>query len=366
MSDEVYEWPWPTGPGADHILQLQRELAQRIANRVPIFMDTNFWIMAREAAFGEKEDRELVSLLGALRLAVQSGKIFFPITRDLIIEFSKQTPERLALIMQLVDQLSLGIAMVPHNERVAMEMEAFNASLHPDFPPEPRPLWTSYAFAFGYQDFRPKGIKVDEELLVALADTAWNAQPSMLAQALPSSMFKAKRESEELADFLNKQEALYAREIDSHATAVRIEVAGASDLLQGVAAREYRRIAAAMGQGTQAIDIRNSHRVGKKIAAMVGEALKQKRHQRSFGSLFVPAMLHAAVRAEAGRKIKPNDIDDFRHAAAALPYCRAFFTDGPLRSLIASGHVALDRLYACEVASSPSDAIKVISRIALE
>ena len=71
-------------------------------------------------------------------------------------------------------------------------------------------------------------------------------------------------------------------------------------------------------------------------ARMIAQALQKEEHRRSFGSLYVPAMVHAAVRSEAKRKIKPNDIFDFRHAAAALPHCRAFFTDGPLKKLITS------------------------------
>ena len=98
---------------------------------------------------------------------------------------------------------------------------------------------------------------------------------------------------------------------------------------------------------------------------MLAQALEKDEHRRAFGSLYVPAMLHAAVRSERKRKIKPNDIFDFRHAAAALPYCRAFMTDGPLRSLITSGHVRLDRLYGCEVVATPAEAIELIGRLAL-
>jgi hypothetical protein len=70
----------------------------------------------------------------------------------------------------------------------------------------------------------------------------------------------------------------------------------------------------------------------------------------------VPAVIHAAIRA-ANRAVKPNDIYDFRHAAA-LPHCRAFFTDGSLRTLICSGHTALDREYACAVVSKTSRCLR--------
>ena len=364
--EEIFEWPWPNGTGADHILAKQRELVSLLAARVPIFLDTNFWVMARQAAFAESDDPELVSLLGALRLAVESGRAFFPITADLIAEFSKQSPERLSRTMLLVDRLSLGVAMVPHHERIALEVEAFNAKIFPGHPPEARPLWTCYAFALGYEDLCPPGVEMTDALRVALADKAWMAQPSLLAGALPLDMFQARSESERISALLNEQEALHAHEINSHATAVRIEVAGAASMIEGIAAREFRRMARAAGRTDEAEDVAASRKVGKKVAGMIGKALQRGKHRRAFSSLYVPAVLHAAIRSETKRKLKPNDIFDFRHAAAALPHCRAFFTDGPLRKLITSGHTKLDTLYGCSIAATPAEAIAELEKLTLK
>jgi hypothetical protein len=359
-SEEVPEWEWPTGPGAELVLRKQHELAELVASRVPVFLDTNFWVMARQAATGETDEPELISLLGALLLGVQSGKLFFPITSDLIAEFSKQLPERLADTMMMVDRLSLGVALVPHHERIAIEMERFAAQCWPHDPPVPRPIWTCYAFALGYEDLRPDGVEVNDALLVKLAATAWMMPPSLLAQALSPKILEAKAEGDRVAAYLNDQETLHAHEIDGRASAIHLEIAGAASLIEGVAAREFRRIAAAEGRNSEAVDVSGSRQTGRRIAQLIAAGLGQDRNRRLFGSLYVPAMLHAAVRSAAGRKVKPNDVFDFRHTAAALPYCRAFFTDGPLKSLIVSGHMRLDTLYECRVAATPADAIDVI------
>lgn len=365
LDEETFEWPWPVGPGAEQVFAKQVELTHLLATRVPVFLDTNFWVWARQAASGESDDPELISLLGALRMAVQSGKVFFPITSDLIEEFSKQSPDRLRGTMILVDLLSLGVAMAPHHERTAIEIERFTASAYPGYPPRPRPLWTSYAFAFGYEDLRPEGVAVDDTLLVRLAEKAWMAPPSQLGRNLGSEIFNARAESQRIADFLNEQAALHAHEIDGRASAVRIEVTGAASMIEGIAAREYRRIAEADGHRAEARDIPRSRAVGKRIAGMVAAALQQEANQRAFGSLYIGAMLHAAVRSEANRKVKPNDVFDFRHAAAALPHCRAFFTDGPLKKLITSGHMRLDTLYDCTVVATPAEAIAFLGDLVL-
>jgi hypothetical protein len=362
---EIFEWPWPEGPGADHIFARQVELVNLLATRVPVFLDTNFWVWARQAAFGESDDPKLTRLLGALRMAVESGRVFFPITHDLIAEFSKQPSNLLERTMMLVDRLSLGVVMVPRHELMAIEIEHFTTRAYPGHPPKPRPLWTSYAFALGYEDLRPPGIVTDNALLVQMAEAAWMAPPSRLARNLDAAMFDARVESQRLADLLNTQAVRHADEIDGRASAVRDEVAGAASMIAGVAAREYRRIAEAAGHSTEARDIPASRSVGKRIASMVAKALEQEVNQRAFGSLYIGAMLHAAIRSEAKRKIKPNDVFDFRHATAALPHCRAFFTDGKLAALITSGHMKLDRLYDCKVVATPAEAIAVLGDLSI-
>lgn len=343
IQDEPREWPWPTGPGADFVLGKQEDLVRLLGTRHPIFLDTNFWVMARQAALGESDEPELISLLGAFRMAVEFGKAFFPVTSDLIEEFSKQSPERLRRTMKMVEALSLGVAMVPSHERMAIEIEQFSARTYPAHPPRSWPLWTAYAFALGYEGLRPPGVEVDDAMLVCLAELAWMAPPSLWSWD-HSGVFNAREESVRLAAYLNAQEALYAHEIDSHETAVRIEIVGATSMIEGIAAREYRRIAAAAGHTAEANDVANSRRVGKKMAQIFVKTLEQEVNQRALSSLYISAMLHAAVRSEEKRRIKPNDIFDFRHASAALPHCTAFFTDGPLKKLITSGHTRLASL----------------------
>lgn len=360
--DEVPEWTWPTGPGAELVLRKQRELVDLLRDRIPVFLDVNFWVAARQAMTGESDDPELVMLLGALRLGVSSGRMFCPVTADLIVEFSKQHPEQLAATMILVDLLSLGVALVPHQERTAIEVENLMARCWPEHAPVTRPIWTSFAFAFGYEDLRPPGIENEAKTALRLTELAWQAPPSLLASELDTQMFDAKAESERLAAFLNEQAAIHAADIDRRATAVRIELEGAGSVIEGIAAAEARRIATASGQATPS-DPEWSTSTGRTIGRMVAEGLKSDANQRLLGSLYIPAMLHAAVRSEPNRRIKPNDIFDFRHAAAALPYCAAFFTDGPLSSLLRSGHMRLDALYDCELASRPAEALATLKRL---
>jgi hypothetical protein len=53
-----------------------------------------------------------------------------------------------------------------------------------------------------------------------------------------------------------------------------------------------------------------------------------------------------------------NTLLDFHQAVAAVVYCDAFFTDGPLRVILTQKHVALDREFGCTVISDMSEAVE--------
>ncbi len=340
----------------------QRDLARSLEGKIPVYLDMNFWISMREVVDGVKTDADATTLLGALRNGVGAGKIFCPVTAETVEELTKQNAKSMAGTMKLIDTLSLGVAMVPHAERTAIEFQNFMATAWPSARAPVRPVWTAFAFAFGYEDPNPQveGLMVDNALICGLAEKAWNAQPSVLTQTLKPNAFEARARSEATAAYLNRQNALYADEINGFEAAWKIEVEGTCSLMEDIVHQEILRIADTEGHTVD----RNSRRMASLVAQMIAAGLKTPTNRKRFGSIYVPSVLHAAIRAER-RKIKTNDIYDFRHAAAALPYCGAFFTDGPLRTLLTSGHTALDREYGCRIVSRPSEALEALNDLCI-
>ena len=66
----------------------------------------------------------------------------------------------------------------------------------------------------------------------------------------------------------------------------------------------------------------------------------------------IHAGVHTAIRRDKKRRLKPNDFHDFGHAAAAVPYCSVFLTDGPLKALLCSRPLNFDQRYGCHVVAS--------------
>lgn len=80
-------------------------------------------------------------------------------------------------------------------------------------------------------------------------------------------------------------------------------------------------------------------------------------------SLIIGAGLHASVRLDTGRKYKPNDMSDFQHAKAALPYYHCFFTERSLRDLVSRTNLSFDKKYNCNVCSDPGNAVEVLATL---
>jgi hypothetical protein len=82
-----------------------------------------------------------------------------------------------------------------------------------------------------------------------------------------------------------------------------------------------------------------------------------------FPSIIIGAGLHASVRQDIQRKFKANDMSDFRHAQAALPYFDYFFTENSLRDLNTRNNIRFDKKYNCVVESNPNQAMVYVNQI---
>ena len=99
------------------------------------------------------------------------------------------------------------------------------------------------------------------------------------------------------------------------------------------------------------------------LAAVIAAELDKGTEPARLPSLAIEAALHASNRWDRGRRLDANDLLDFRHAAAALAYCDAFFTEKPLRTMIEQKHIALDRRFYCPVRATLAEAADYVEAL---
>lgn len=345
----------------------QIELARSLDGVPAIYLDTNFWITLRNAAAGRESSTEAADLLQRLRIGVNDGKIFCPISDGTLAELFKQKdPTTRMATARLIDQLSLGVALIPFERRVATELAHFIyaqarvGELH-----SVRDLvWTKLSYALG--ELHPTETAFDAATVLALqkafVDHLWTQSLTQMMQAaggVPPPL----PEFDDLAKRLNASNATHADELKSFAHAYTTEIAGAIDVVIGT----VLDILGAMHRKTTGLsalmDDHQRSEYERMWRNLLIAAFKKDPTKNTLRSLHINTCLHVSVRWNRWQKFEANDFIDFRHACAALAHCQAFFTEASLASWVTAKNVALDRRYGCYVASDVRSALTFIKSI---
>ena len=75
------------------------------------------------------------------------------------------------------------------------------------------------------------------------------------------------------------------------------------------------------------------------------------------------AGLSAALALETNRKVQPNDMLDFLHAAQALPYCDALFCDKFMAQKMRNKPLEFGMVYDTQIGSSPEELLEYLKGI---
>jgi hypothetical protein len=337
-----------------HTRRRQRQLAASLPPR-RIYLDTKFWLIARDVLRGQRQGPDDVRFVAQMERVVANGEVVCPISETVFVELMKQE-DRVSrrATAALIDRWSLGASLIPAQMRMATELaHFFNAVQAPDgLYPLDELVWSklSYILGFVHPHATPFDAAVELAVQKAFLDHMWERPLVEMIDHLAEfggEDFDVDRS--QLAQTLNVGVAEHAHTIADFPAAYREEARGIADLLSVDALAILADMAAKQGVATPEPDNRaeDQRHVRAAIAGLLGAPAAQLR-------LRTPHILtsfHAAVRANKGRKFKPNDLLDFDHAAAALGYCHAFFTDGPMRKLIVLPPLALDKQFECFVAS---------------
>lgn len=123
------------------------ETADRVLARKRIYLDTRYWVALRDVRLQRPRtvvDEELLKTISEL---VSSGRAICPINANVFAELLKQRDNQTRLATaQVIDELSLGIAIQPEDERIGTEiMHCLQRSLSGEDALEPleRLVWTS-------------------------------------------------------------------------------------------------------------------------------------------------------------------------------------------------------------------------------
>lgn len=348
-----------------HVHSCHAGLAEELRPRRIIYLDTKYWIILRDVIAGVRAADPEIELLGVLRGLVSSGKAFCPLSESTFAEMLKQSNEQTrTATAKIIDELSLGVALIPFEQRVAMELQAFIHGQCRDLgAPEPQRLpWTKLSYVMGVMHPHETAFDAGTELAIqkAFFDHMWSLSLSQIVDTLGGKMMPPDQHLR-LAEQLNAGNAKHADELRSFQQTYAIEAQGVAEVYALIAVgitRDLQKFVT--GSSSFATDDAAEAEAVRIWTKMLSTALGHEEHKSVLPSLHINTCLHAGVRWNKAQQLRANDFEDFRHACSALAYCDLFLTERRLMAMVTANHLALDRQYDCKVAAAIPDALALL------
>lgn len=350
-----------------HVRARRIAASNAIKTRTKIYLDTNYWVQLRKAASGVGPPAA-ERLLAALRDGVAGGRLICPLSESALIELLNQRDLRTRrATAELMDELSLGYCLADPETRMATEVaHYFHQRLGQNVHPLDALVWSKASYALGVlhpvpPDFVPRDIAL--AIQKAVFDETWEASFTMIVDTIGEAPIPLNDDLEAAAARLNANNDAHAHELRSFRQTLKAEVRGVASCFDSILREVAERLGGRVGlvaPPDQATEWRN---ILDLLAAVIVAELDKGREPARLPSLAIEAALHASNRWDRGRRLDAHDLLDFRHAAAALAYCNAFFTEKPLRTMIEQKHIALDQRFRCPVRATLDDAADFLGEL---
>lgn len=227
-------------------------------------------------------------------------------------------------------------------------------------------VWTKAAYILGFAT--PDCFNLPRELNVEVqkrfVDHLWDLKLGDLVKTMGADNVAGKESPfADISPQLNQGKINHADVHKSFSSLFLSEVEGILDVYKQDFA-DYMQYSFERTNGIRLSEQQKGHDdSGSRVAQMIWRAFKEKRIASELPTIRIGASLHAALRWDRKRKYKANDLFDFRHAEAALPYCDFFLTEHSLRSLLNDRNLKLGEYFNCKAVSAPSDALAVLQKI---
>lgn len=337
-----------------HIGKCCQALSDDLAGRTAVYLDFRFWVIAREVRSGIRTDPRERKLVHYLERLTRRGHIFCPISATIFLELMKIGDDaRRQATLEVIEELSLGVSLMPEPERTEDELEAvIRWSLEPNATTLPR-VWTRLAYTMGNFHVSDDRFPPDIQLAIqkAFFDHVWQQPLAAVAESLNRSEFDMTRDMTALADKLNEGNRNHQAKMSSFVSVLSEELRGVAEVAEPILAQIIARL------GGLAPDAERPEET-RRTAVNLVHGILEGEHRSRLPTIHVHACLCALFRWEYRSKtMTGNDLFDFGHAAAALGYCDAFFTEAGITRSIGHQRLKLDQLYDCVVTNDVDAAL---------
>jgi hypothetical protein len=338
------------------------ELENELGKYKKIYLDTRFWLNFRDVSMSRNTNSKLCEIYSLMQENIAKKKILCPISYDIFIEVMKQEDEETRYkTIELIDEFSLGVTLVPEHERIKNELlrlilnhtkQKYNVTsvwtkvVHILSPMIPEP---SYLFP-DKEKQKIKKLWIDYSWKISLMEMFKKTDLMNRAKMSIKNDISKKLNEEKIEHFDGSSfEKIYMAEISGILTTIEELYSPIENVLTDLYISQY-------GGEPNSEDDFNMQLMNN----LIYNLFEHNKINISLPSIDIMAGLHTTIRMDKRRKYDPNDFHDFSHARSALPYFDYFFTEGGLAHLVKQKNLNYDVKYSCKVASSYNEILELL------
>lgn len=276
-----------------------KELGRGLCSYHAVYLDMCFWIKLREANRGNA-DSSAHKLLAVLRENVKAGRIYCPISENIFIELMKHSnPYTRNSTAALIDELSLGVTLIPEDMRIETEVSHFMYanSGESDLLPLEELVWCKMGYVLGILHPYKTVFDPDTERAIqkAFFDRMWTVPLTQTVELVGDTKIPGSNLNN-LATDLNTSIAAHSHELRSFKQAYKAEVRGIVDVAGSYAVNTIPKIAAARGIVLAKPTSEERKQAENAYKNLIAISLEKGKTQNQLRTMHILACLHASLR----------------------------------------------------------------------
>jgi hypothetical protein len=333
----------------EYLSQRRAELTRQLGQTTLIYLDTKHWVSLCDVLVKRTKDTPIYdNILGLLEALRQRNRICCPLSAGLFSELMKQSdPTTRQATARMMDFLSGGVCL--HNWLAVAKAEfgrhICRALRIRNLEEAAFPVWTKVGFWAGEQTFKFLDEAANDSAVMEKVhiDLRWD----MTCEDYQSMPNWIRTPDSFAAAWMAESEQVKTRQAETMQTFPMLVRERRRQLL--AALKDTLLPMLALCRGT--LGSPDEH-----VAAVLGP-IYEGRDPQALPSLEVVAGLDAALTLDTARKVQANDMEDYLHAAQALPYCDAFFCDNFMAQKLRYKPLEFGKVYQTEIGSRPEEIV---------
>ncbi len=321
------------------------DLGKKILPKRRYYLDTKYWIYIGdiERGRGTIVHKEIHQALHSL---VENGNAICPISYHSFIELEKQSDKQsLLATAKLMDKLSDKVCFIPYDGIFQQELICYLRSrqlIRRGLPAvsAAKYVWTNTPFLFGDRDLEfPDAPKEGAELVKNRFYAYWKTF-GVLDLVSARSELKPLHHNSNIVETLNEGK-------DKNQNWTKFEQISLCEIEGGLSVykEDANKVLSELSKSSENGDPRSY----SELLEMIKNEWKTNGIVAGLPFLSIKCLMHSFFRYNKTQRFKPNDLSDFGHAAWAIPYCNAFFTERSLASMTTSDLLKLDQVYGTKI-----------------